>query len=125
RGVEVWGKTLGIIGFGPIGRAVGRRALGFSMRPLAYDPFVPAPEIERLGAVPASLPDLLREADFVSLHAALTPDSRGMIGAAELRMMKPAAFLINAGRGALVDEAALLRALDERWIAGAGIDCYA
>src|SRR5207248_11385255 len=82
RGVEVFGKTLGIVGFGPIGRAVCRRALGFSMRSLAYDPFVSAAEVKRLGAVPAALHPLLSESDYVSLHAALTPKSRGMIGEA-------------------------------------------
>jgi D-3-phosphoglycerate dehydrogenase len=124
RGVELWGKTLGVVGFGAIGRAVGRRGLGFDMRVLAYDPYLPASAIEAAGAEPAALPHLLREADFVTLHATLTPASRHMIDEAALRSMKPAAYLINAGRGALVDETALLRALDEGWIAGAGVDAY-
>jgi phosphoglycerate dehydrogenase-like enzyme len=123
-GVEVWRKTIGIVGFGAIGRAVGRRARGFSMRVLAHDPYARPDAFAAEGAEPVSLPDLLREADFVTLHAMLTPETRGMIDQAALRSMKPTAYLVNAGRGALVDESALRLALEEGWIAGAGIDCY-
>jgi len=125
RGVDVWRKTLGIVGFGAIGRAVTRRAAGFSMRILAYDPRVSPDEVAAAGARPVSLRELLAEADFITLHAALTPDTVGLIDAAALRAMKPTAYLINAARGRLVDEAALLRALQEGWIAGAALDVYA
>jgi phosphoglycerate dehydrogenase-like enzyme len=124
RGVDVWRKCLGIVGFGAIGRAVARRAAGFSMTVLAHDPVVPPETIAAAGARPVSQPELLAQADFVTLHAAVTPGSAGMIDAAALRRMKPTAYLINAGRGRLVDEAALLQALQEEWIAGAAIDVY-
>jgi phosphoglycerate dehydrogenase-like enzyme len=125
RGVAVWRKTLGIVGFGAIGRAVARRASGFAMPVLAYDPAV-APEVMAVAGV-RSVPmrELLGEADFITLHAALTPDTTEMIDVAALRAMKPTAYLINAARGRLVDEAALLQALEEGWIAGAALDVYA
>lgn len=94
------------------------------MRVLACD-VSPNPTAEQLDVSFVSLDELLAESDYVSLHAALTPQSRGLIGEAQLRKMKPTAYLVNAGRGALVDEAALLRALQEGWIAGAALDTYA
>jgi phosphoglycerate dehydrogenase-like enzyme len=124
RGVDVWHKCLGIVGLGAIGRAVARRGAGFSMRLLAHDPGLSTEHIQAAGARPVALAQLLEEADYVTLHAALTPDTAGMIGEAELRSMKRSAFLINAARGRLVDEAALLRALKEGWIAGAALDVY-
>ncbi|MBI3849309.1 MAG: phosphoglycerate dehydrogenase [Verrucomicrobia bacterium] len=122
-GSDVSGKTLGIVGCGRIGQAVAQRASGFKMRVLSSD-VSPSPTAEKLGVRFVSLDELLAESDYVSLHAALTPESRGLIGEAQLRKMKPTAYLINAGRGALVDEAALLRALEEGWIAGAALDTY-
>jgi phosphoglycerate dehydrogenase-like enzyme len=119
-GDDVGGKTLGIIGLGRIGRAVMRRAAGFKMRLVATTPH-PAPEND---VEFVSLEKLLEESDFVSLHAALTPTSRGIVGEAQLRRMKRTAYLINTARGALVDEAALVRALGEGWIAGAAIDVF-
>ncbi|MGD9495989.1 MAG: NAD(P)-dependent oxidoreductase, partial [Armatimonadota bacterium] len=104
EGTEVWRKTLGIIGFGSIGQAVARRAAGFSMRVLAYDPQPRTGEAKALGVQLVSLELLLAEADIVTLHANLTEESRGMIGEAQLRALKPTALLINAGRGALVDQ---------------------
>jgi len=124
EGVELWRKTLGIVGLGSIGRAVARRAQGFSMRVLAFDPYVTPDECRALGVEPASLEELLREADVVTLHANLTDETRGMIGEAQLRAMKPSALLINCGRGGLVDQPALVRALEERRIAGAGLDTF-
>ncbi|HWD93980.1 MAG TPA: phosphoglycerate dehydrogenase [Verrucomicrobiae bacterium] len=121
-GADVGGKTLGIIGLGRIGKAVARRAAGFNMRILAHTPH-PSPENEGIEFVP--LARLLAESDFVSLHAALAPSTRGMIGDAQLRLMKPSAYLINTARGALVDEAALARALAENRLAGAALDVYA
>jgi lactate dehydrogenase-like 2-hydroxyacid dehydrogenase len=122
-GHDVHGKTLGILGCGRIGLAVARRATGFSMRLLAHDICKNA-EAEKLGVQFVSLDELLAEADFLSLHAALTPQNRGLIGEAQLRKMKPTSYLINAARGALIDEAALAKALHENWIAGAALDTF-
>jgi glyoxylate reductase len=124
-GADVHGKTLGVVGFGRIGRAVARRAAGFNMRVLYYDAARPAPEVEReLRAEFAPLDRLLAEADFVSLHTPLLPETRHLINESALRRMKPSAILINAARGPIVDEAALVRALTEGWIAGAGLDVF-
>jgi phosphoglycerate dehydrogenase-like enzyme len=123
-GHDIAGKTLGILGCGRIGQAVARRASGFNMRLLAHD-LVPCSDAEKIGIQFVSLDQLLAESDFLTLHAALTPETRGLIGEAQLRRMKPSAYLINTARGAIVDEAALLRALQEQWIAGAGLDAFA
>lgn len=123
-GSEMWNKTLGLIGLGRIGRGVARRALGFDMRVLAYDPYVQVEEVGNGGISLVSLDELLRIADFVSLHAALNDETRHMIGAAQLQAMKPSAYLINTSRGALVDEKALYAALVEKQIAGAALDVY-
>jgi len=124
-GGDVHGKTLGVVGFGRIGRAVARRALGFGMRVLYQDavPATPAQEVE-LKATRVDLATLLRESDFVSLHTPLLPETRHLINAESLRTMKKTAYLINASRGPVVDEAALVEALRERWIAGAGLDVF-
>lgn len=122
EGTELWRKTLGIVGFGSIGQAVARRAAGFAMRILVYDPRPQPWALGTLGATPVSLEELLAESDIVTLHANLTESSRGIIGEAQLRAMKPTAVLINTGRGGLVDQAALARALREGWIAGAALD---
>jgi phosphoglycerate dehydrogenase-like enzyme len=124
RGVELHRKTVGLVGFGLIGRAVARRARGFDCRVLAYDPHQPAAVLQAEGAEPVSLPDLFAAADFVSLHAALTPDNRGMIGADLLARMRPSAYFINAARGPLVDEDALLAVLRDGRIAGAAVDAF-
>jgi phosphoglycerate dehydrogenase-like enzyme len=123
-GHDVFGKTLGIIGCGRIGLAVARRAVGFNLRLRGFD-VGPCPDAQKHGIELGSLDEVLAQSDFVTLHAALTPQSRGLIGEKELRRMKPTAYLINAGRGALVDEAALVRALHEGWIAGAAVDTFA
>ena len=122
-GHDIAGQTLGLVGCGRIGQAVARRAAGFGMTLLAHDP-TPQPEAEALGVRFVSLGELLERSDFVSLHAALTPATRGLIGEAELRRMKPGAYLVNTARGAVIDEAALIRALREGWIAGAAIDAF-
>jgi phosphoglycerate dehydrogenase-like enzyme len=124
RGTELFGKTVGLVGFGAIGRAVARRLRGFDCRVLAHDPLLSTDAVRSGGAEPATLEDLFSRSDYVSLHAALTPESRGMVSAALLARMKPSAFFINAARGALVDEEALVRALQERRIAGAAVDCF-
>lgn len=123
-GADISGKTLGIIGYGRIGKAVARKAQAFGLRVLAHDP---SPETGDSGHPVefVSLNDLLAQSDFVTLHAALTPATRGMIGETQLRRMKPTARLINTARGQLIDETALLRALVEGWIAGAALDVYA
>lgn len=124
-GSDVYGKTLGIIGFGRIGRAVARRAKGFEMRVLYYDIERAPEEVEReLNAQYVDLEALLKEADYISIHAPLTPETHHMIGERELKMMKPTAYLINTARGPIVDERALVRALKEGWIAGAALDVY-
>jgi glyoxylate reductase len=124
-GGDVHGKTLGIVGFGRIGRAVARRAGGFNMRVLYQDAVAANPITEReLGASRVDLPTLLRESDFVSLHTPLLPETRHLINADSLRTMKRTAYLINAARGPVVDEPALVQALKEGWIAGAGLDVF-
>ncbi|MBU6401139.1 MAG: phosphoglycerate dehydrogenase [Verrucomicrobia bacterium] len=123
-GHDVAGKTLGILGCGRIGQAVARRATGFNLRLLGCD-VAPTPEAERGGIQFVSLDELLARSDFVSLHAALTPQNRGLIGETQLRRMKPSAYLVNTARGALIDETALSRALTEGWIAGAALDAFA
>jgi glyoxylate reductase len=124
-GGDVHGKTLGIIGFGRIGRAMARRALGFDMRVLYQDAVPADAKTERdLGATRVDLPTLLGESDFVTVHTPLLPETRHLIGADALRAMKKTAYLVNASRGPVVDEAALVRALTEGWIAGAGLDVF-
>ncbi|RLI25356.1 3-phosphoglycerate dehydrogenase [Candidatus Bathyarchaeota archaeon] len=124
-GVELRGKTLGIIGLGRIGGRVAELARVFGMRVVAYDPYVSREKAERLGVeLKQRLEDLLRESDFVSIHAVLTEETEGLIGERELRLMKPTAYLVNTARGAIVDEEALVRALEEGWIAGAALDVY-
>jgi phosphoglycerate dehydrogenase-like enzyme len=122
-GHDVSSKTLGIIGCGRIGLAVAKRASGFNMPLLGHD-VVHNREAEKMGVRFVPLEELLAESDFVSLHCALTPQNRGLIGEAQLRRMKPTAYLINTARGALVEEAALVRAVTEGWIAGAAVDAF-
>lgn len=124
-GTDVHGKTLGILGFGRIGRAIARRAGGFGMRVLYNDAVRADAAIEReLGATFVDKATLLKESDFVTLHTPLLPETRHLIGTAELKLMKRTAFLINAARGPIVNEAELVQALKEGWIAGAGLDVY-
>ena len=124
-GGDIHGKTLGIIGFGRIGRAMARRARGFDMRVLYQDAVAADPATEReFRATRTDTPTLLRESDFVTLHTPLLPETRHLINAQSLKTMKKTAYLINASRGPGVDEAALAQALKEEWIAGAGIDVF-
>jgi phosphoglycerate dehydrogenase-like enzyme len=122
-GADILGKTLGLVGLGRIGLAMARRAAGFNMRLLAFDRSPPA-EGGKLGVEYVSLPTLMAKSDFVSIHAALTPQTRGLIGADQLKSMKPSAYLINTARGALLDEPALAQALREGTLAGAALDCF-
>ncbi len=121
-GMDVWQATLGIVGMGRIGTAVARRARGFAMHILYYDP-TRRPELEEeLGAEYAELEDLLARSDFVTLHCPLTPETQHLINEEALRRMKPTAILINAARGPVVDTGALVRALSEGWIRAAALD---
>jgi glyoxylate reductase len=124
-GGDIHGKTLGILGFGRIGKAVARRARGFNMRILYHDAVRADAATEReLGATFVDKTTLLGESDFVTVHAPLLPETRHLIDIAELRLMKRTAYLVNAARGPIVNEAALVQALGEGWIAGAGLDVY-
>jgi glyoxylate reductase len=124
-GADVYGKTLGVVGFGRIGRAVARRALGFNMRVLYQDAIRAEAAVEReLRATRTELEPLLAESDFVSLHTPLLAETRHLMNERTLKLMKKSAVLVNAARGPVVDEAALVRALKEGWIAGAGLDVF-
>ncbi|MEW5975938.1 MAG: C-terminal binding protein [Acidobacteriota bacterium] len=116
------GQVLGLVGLGNIARAVVRKAIPFGFRVVAYDPFVKAESLDGLPVELLSLEDLLRQADVVSLHVPLTAETRKMIGEDQLRLMKPSAYLVNTSRGPVVNQPALIRALKEGWIAGAGLD---
>jgi len=121
-GADIYGKTLGIIGAGRIGIAVAKRTSGFNMKVLYSDV---NSEIEKtIQAEKVDLETLLKESDFVSLHVPMLPETKHLIGEKELKMMRNAAILINTSRGAVVDEKMLLKALQENWIAGAGLDVY-
>lgn len=125
-GCELRDRTLGVIGLGGIARQLIKLLTVFGMnRPLAFDPFVTQEQAEALGVDLVDLPTLLKQADFVSLHCPLTDQTRGLIGAKELALMKPTAYLINTARGGIVDEEALYAALNENRLAGAAMDCFA
>ena len=119
---RLMGATLGFIAFGRVARLVARRAKAFGIDLVAYDPFIEELVIYEYGARPATLEEVLTTSDFVSMHAPATPQARGMLTERHFRMMKPTAWFINTGRGPTVDEAALIRALEEKWIAGASLD---
>jgi glyoxylate reductase len=124
-GADVWGKTLGIVGFGRIGRAMARRASGFQMKVIYTDALRPPPEVEKqLKAEFREMNVLLAESDFISVHVPLLPETRGLFDAPKFHRMKPTAFLINTSRGPVVDEAALVAALETGKIAGAALDVY-
>lgn len=124
-GSELRDRTLGVIGFGGIGQALVRLLAGFGMKqPLVFDPFANPSVISELGVRSVSLDELLAESDFVSLHCPLNENTRNLIGARELDLMKPTAFLINTARGGIIDEDALTDALTSRRIAGAALDCF-
>ena len=124
-GIELYGKTLGLVGAGRIGAAVARRAKAFGMKVVAYDPYLTAERAESLDIELGTLDGVLERADVISLHVPLTDATRNLLGAPQLRKMKPNAFLVNAARGGVVDEVALHRALTEGWIAGAALDVFA
>jgi glyoxylate reductase len=124
-GADVHGATLGLIGVGRIGRGVAHRAKGFNMRVLYYDPQPLPPDAERdLSASRVDLGRLLAESDFVSVHVPLTPETHHLLSTAQFAQMKPSAILINTSRGPVIDEAALVEALNTKKIGGAGLDVY-
>jgi D-3-phosphoglycerate dehydrogenase len=121
---ELGRKTVGIVGFGYIGRLVAKKLAGFETRLLVYDPFVSDTVMRDYGVTPSSVDKILRESDFVTLHARLTPENKGLIGKEALALMKPTAILINTARAGLIDEDALYSALSEKRIAGAALDVF-
>lgn len=124
RGIDLEGKTLGIIGLGKIGVEVAKRAIGFGMNVLAYDPYV-TPEIaKRLNVKLVDLETLLRESDVISIHCPLTKETYHLIDENKLRLMRKTAYIVNTARGPIIDEKALYKALKEGWIAGAALDVY-
>ena len=124
-GCELRDRTLGVIGLGGIGRKLVQLVRGFGMKqPIAYDPFAAPEVLVEAGARKVELDELLQSADFVSLHCPLNDQTRGLIGAEQLSLMKPDAYLLNLARGGIVDEKALYEALASRRIAGAALDCF-
>ncbi len=119
---RLMGQTLGLIAFGHVARAVAMRARAFGVHILAYDPYVEELVMSPYGVEPASLTDLLKRSDIVSMHAPATPEAQHMLREEHFRLMKPTALFVNTGRGPTVDESALTKALQEGWIAGAGLD---
>ena len=121
---RVAGSVLGIIGYGKIGQRLGEKARGLGLELIAFDPMLTDEQMRQGGAEPVDLDELAARADFISVHVPLTAETRGLVGEELLRKMKPSVFLVNTARGGLVDQDALLHALQEGWIAGAGIDVF-
>jgi D-3-phosphoglycerate dehydrogenase len=124
-GSEVSGKTLGVLGMGNIGSTITQLASSIGMHVLGYDPLIPVDEIRKRGATPASLPDLYSQADFITLHVPLSAETRGMINGHSLAAMKRGVRLVCAARGGIIDETALLGALESGQVAGAALDVFA
>ncbi|MEE8419991.1 MAG: C-terminal binding protein [Dehalococcoidales bacterium] len=121
---SIWGQTLGVIGCGNIGRRVARKARCFDLRVIGADPFVDKSLTEECGITLVSLEELLRESDYVSVNTFLNADTRHLLGEKEFRQMKSSAYIINTARGSVIDEPALIKALQEEQIAGAGLDVF-
>jgi D-3-phosphoglycerate dehydrogenase / 2-oxoglutarate reductase len=124
RGTLMLGKTIGIVGVGRIGQNVAKRLGGWGVKFLGYDPYVKQETVLDLGITMVSLEELLRQSDLVTLHVVLTRETRGMLGMREFKMMKPTAFIVNTSRGPALKEAELVQALNEKIIAGAGLDVF-
>jgi len=124
RGLEMAGKVAGIVGFGAIGSEVARMLRTFSMTVLVYDPHLSAEQVTKAGARQVDLPELVKESDFITIHCPVSPETAGLIGADEISLMKPTAYLVNTAGWEIAEEAALLQALEERRIAGAAFDIY-
>lgn len=125
EGVELYGRTLGVIGYGRIGAELGKRAAAFGMTVLGYDPLIPAEEITRRGAQPVSLQELYAAADFISLHMPLTSETRQMLNETAFKKMKRGVRIVCAARGGIIDEESLLAALNSGQVAAAGLDVFA
>lgn len=124
KGTELFGKTLGVVGIGRIGRELARRAMAFGMRVVAHDPFLDADVFANLGVEALELADLLRGSDFITIHVPYSAETHYLIGEAELALCKPGAYLLNVARGGVVDEAALYKALRAGRLAGAALDVF-
>lgn len=124
-GVELRGKTLGIVGFGRIGRAIARRAQAFDMKVIAHDPYIPMDIAEDFGVELVSLDELFRRSDFITLHSVITDETRNMVNKDSIARMKKGVRIVNAARGALINEADLAEALKSGHVAGAALDVYA
>lgn len=124
RGAELGGKTVGIVGFGAIGRQVAKRVSAFDATVLAYDPFVEPDKIKEAGAKPVELDKLMKESDIITLHCSTAPEAMGLISAQRIAMMKPTAYLINAASAFVIDNEAIIKALQDRRIAGAAFDVF-
>ena len=122
--VRPYGQTLGFVGFGRIAKQIAEKMKMFGMKVICYDPFLTAEQCEAAGATKMELDDVMKNADFVSINVSLTEQTRHMIGAHELGLMKPTAYLINCGRGAIIDEAAMVKVLQEKRIYGAALDTF-
>ena len=125
EGVELFNKTLGVIGFGRIGSETGKRAAAFGMTILGYDPLIPAEEISKRGGTPVSFDELLAKSDFITMHIPLTANSKGLINAEAIAKMKTGVRIVCAARGGVIDEAALLEGLKSGKVAAAGLDVFA
>lgn len=121
---SIYGQTLGLVGCGNLGRMTAKKAQCFGLRILGYDPYVDKSLAKEYGITLVSLPELLKESDFVSVHTPLNEETRHLMGEKEFKQMKPTAYFINTARGSVVDEPALIKALQEKWIAGAGLDVF-
>ena len=124
EGIELFGKTLGVIGYGRIGAAVAKRAAAFDMHILGYDPIKPADQIRQEGGEPVSFDELLAQSDFVTLHLPLTPQTKNMLNAAVFEKMKTGVYIVDAARGGVIDEEALVVALNSGKVAGAALDVF-
>jgi len=124
-GMELYGKTLGVLGFGRIGRAVAERANAFGMNVVVFDPFITSEDCRECNSTCVSLEDVLKSSDFISLHMPATDETKSMLNAEKFALMKPTAYIINTARGAVIDEADLITALKEKKIAGAALDVFA
>lgn len=122
--VSIYGQTLGLVGCGSIGRMTAKKAQCLDLRVLGYDPYLDKSLAKECGITLVSLPELLRESDFVSVHTLLNEETRHLMGEKEFKQMKPTAYYISTARGPVTDEAALIKALQEKWIAGAGLDVF-
>jgi len=124
KGVELYGKTLGIIGLGRIGQQVAKRAQAFGMNIVGYDPYIPVDVAKNMGVELMDVNDLCKVSDFITLHVPLTPKTRHIIGKEQISLMKKNAIIVNCARGGLIDEDALYEALKDKKIRGAGLDVF-